>query len=71
MDLGGGDAAAVYLFDGEGYVQVESGYGFVEDGGIDSGVEEGSEEHVAANAGEAVKVSDTHVGYCSMFGWRC
>ena len=32
----------------------------MEDFGIDSGVDEGSEEHVATDAGEAVEVGDTH-----------
>ena len=70
VDLGGGDAAAVDLFDIECRVEVERGYGFVEDVGIDSGVEEGSEDHVATDAGEAVEVGDTHRGYCFMFGVR-
>ena len=67
VDLGGGDSAAVYFFDLEGCVEVQRGYGFVEDVGVDSGVEEGSEEHVATDAGEAVEVSDTHGDYCFMF----
>ena len=39
---------------------MQGGGGFVEDFGIDSGVDEGSEEHVAADAGEAVEVGDAH-----------
>ena len=56
----GGDSAAVDLFDFEGGVEIQGGGGFVEDVGIDSGVDEGSEEHVAADAGEAVEVGDAH-----------
>ena len=32
----------------------------MEDGGIEAGVDEGSEEHVATDAGEAVEVGDAH-----------
>ena len=60
MNFCGGDTAAVDLFDFEGGVEVECGYGFVEDFGIDSGVDEGSEKHVARDAGEAVEVGDSH-----------
>ncbi len=38
----------------------------VKDLGVDSGVEEGAEEHVTGDAGEAVEVGDTHGGYCFM-----
>src|SRR5437899_2777882 len=38
----------------------QGGGGLVEDGGIEAGVDEGSEEHVAADAGEAVEVGDAH-----------
>ena len=70
MDFAGGDAAAVYFLDFEGGVEVEGGGGLVEDLGVDSGVDEGSEEHVATDAGEAVEVGDAHGGYCFMVGWR-
>lgn len=68
VDLGGGDSAAVYFFDLEGCVEVQGGYGVVEDLWVDSGVEEGSEEHVATDAGEAVEVSDTH-GFIVSCSW--
>lgn len=42
VDFGGGDAAAVYFFDLERCTQIEGGCGFVEDLGIDSGVDERS-----------------------------
>jgi hypothetical protein len=60
VDFGAGDSAAVYSFDLEGGAEVERGGGVVEDGGVDAGVEDGSEEHVAADAGEAVEVGDAH-----------
>ena len=37
---------------------------------IEAGVEEGPEEHVATDAGEAVEVGDAHGGYCFMVAWR-
>ena len=40
----------------------------MEDLRVDSGVDESSEEHVAADAGETVEVRDTHDGYCFMAG---
>ena len=66
MDFGAGDAAAVYLFDLEGGSEVEGGGGIVEDLRVEAGVEEGSEEHVTTDAGEAVEVGDAHGGYCFM-----
>src|SRR6266702_6885764 len=60
VNLCGGDSAAVYLFYLEGGVEVQGGGGLVQDGGIEAGVDEGSEEHVAADAGEAVEVGDAH-----------
>ena len=70
VDFGAGDAAAVDFFDFEGRAEVEGGGGVVEDLRIEAGVEEGSEEHVATDAGEAVEVGDAHGGYCFMVGWR-
>ena len=54
VDLGGGNAAAVYFFYAEGGPEVEGGSGFVEDGWGDAGVEESAEEHVSSDAGETV-----------------
>ena len=65
VNFGGGDSAAVDLFDLEGGVEIQGGGGLVEDGGIEAGVEEGSEEHVATDAGEAVEVGDAHGGIVS------
>lgn len=65
VDFGGGDSAAVYFFDFEGRAEIEGGGGFVEDLGVYSGVDEGSEEHVATDAGEAVQIGDAHEGIVS------
>ena len=56
----GGDATAVSLFYHERCVDIQRGYGLVEDFGIDSGVDESPEKHIAANAGEAVEIGDAH-----------
>jgi len=54
MDLGRVNAAAVCFFDLEDCAEVEGVGGVVEDLGGETGVDEGSEEHVATDAGEAV-----------------
>ena len=67
VDLGGGDAGAVDLFDLEGGAEVEGGDGCRGGcAGWEAGVEEGSEKHVAGDAGEAIEVGDTHDGHCFM-----
>ncbi len=66
MDLGAGDAAAVDLFDLEGGVEVQGGGCVVEYLRVEAGVDEGSEEHIATDTGEAVEVGDAHGGYCFM-----
>ena len=50
--------------------EVEGGGGVVEDLRVEAGVDEGSEEHVATDAGEAVEIGDAHGGYCFMGEWR-
>ena len=54
------DSATVDLFYLERCVDIQRAYGLTEDSGIDSGVDEGSEEHIAANTGEAIEIGDTH-----------
>lgn len=54
VDLCGGDAGAVDLFDLEGGTEVERGDDVVQDLGRDADVDQGSEKHVAGDAGEAV-----------------
>ena len=70
VDFGAGDAAAVDFFDFEGGSEIESGGGVVKDLRIEASVEEGPEEHVATDAGEAVEVGDAHGGYCFMVALR-
>ena len=60
VNLCGGDSAAVDFFDAKGGVEVQGSGGIVEDFGVDSGVDEGSEKHVAGDAGEAFEIGDTH-----------
>ena len=54
MDLGGGDAAAVYGFELQACVDVEGSGGVLEHMFGDAGVDQGAEEHVAGDPGEAV-----------------
>lgn len=68
--FGAGDAAAIDFFDLEGRSEVDGGGGVVQDLRIEASVEEGTEEHVATDAGEAIEVGDAHGGYCFMVGWR-
>ncbi len=72
MDFGAGDAAAVYGLDAEGGVKVEGCGGLVEDARGDAGFEEGSEEHVAGDAGEAVEIGEAlgHLVFdaCGLWG---
>src|SRR3954470_19639084 len=65
VDLGGGDAAAIGLLDGEGGFEVECFDGLMEDFGSDAGVDESPKEHIAANASEAVEIRDAHGGIVS------
>ena len=60
VNFGGGDSAAVDLFYLQAGVEIQGGGGLVEDGGIEAGVDEGSEEHVTTDAREAVEIGDAH-----------
>jgi hypothetical protein len=64
IDLGRGDPAAIGLLDGEGRVKFECGDGLMEDFWGDAGVDQCAEKHISADAGEAVKIGDTHAPYC-------
>jgi hypothetical protein len=59
-DLAGADAAAVYGFEGEGCAEVERGSGLLEELGRDTSVDQGTEEHVSAEAGEAFEIANVH-----------
>src|SRR5882757_1051993 len=65
-----GDSAAIDLFYLEAGVEIEGEGGLVEDRGIEAGVDEGSEEHVTTDAGEAVEVGDAHGGIVSWAAGR-
>ena len=65
VNLCGGDSAAVNFFYLEGGIEIQGGGGLVKDCGIEAGVDEGSEEHVTTDAGEAVEIGDAHGGIVS------
>ncbi len=54
VNLGGADAATIYFRDFQRCADVQGGNRFFEDFGRDSGVDQGGEEHVAADSREAV-----------------
>ena len=54
------DAAAIYGIKGEGCAEVERGGGLLEERGRDAGVDQGAEEHVSAEAGEAFEIANAH-----------
>jgi hypothetical protein len=60
VDLGAGDAASVDLLHLQACAEVECGGGVVEHLRRDSGIDQGPEEHIARDPGEAVKISNTH-----------
>ena len=60
VDLGGADAAAVYVVNVQLGPYVEGFGGLLQKAGGDSGIEERSQEHVSADAGKAFEISDTH-----------
>ena len=60
VDLGAGDAAAVYGFDPETGVDAERPGRVVEHVFGNAGVDEGAEKHVAGDTGEAIEVGDAH-----------
>ena len=60
VNFGGDNAAAVYLFDAEGCIDVQRGYGFVKNVRGEASVEESAEEHITADTGEAIQISNLH-----------
>lgn len=68
VNLGGGDAGAVDPFDLERRADVEGADGIVENVCVKAGIEQGAEEHVAGDAGEAVEVGETHAAIVSCGG---
>ena len=64
FDLKGGDSGSVYGLNLEGDAQVHGIGCCLEDTKGDTGSEEGSEEHIAGNSGETVKIGNTHRVHC-------
>jgi hypothetical protein len=64
IDLGRRDSAAIGLLDGERSVEFQCSDGLMEDFGGDASVDQGSEKHVAAYAGETVEIGNAHGRYC-------
>jgi hypothetical protein len=60
VDFDGPDAAAVHVMDVKLGSDVEGLRGLLQKFGGNSGVDQGSEEHVSADAGKAFEISDTH-----------
>jgi hypothetical protein len=60
VDLGGGDSGALDTGDLDFGSEVQFADGVTEEFRGDSGVDEGAEEHIAADAGETIEVSDPH-----------
>ena len=60
VDFGGGDAAAIDFLDSERCAEVESGHRLVKYLKRNSDIDERSEEHVPADAGEAVEIGHAH-----------
>jgi hypothetical protein len=54
------DAAAIDGFKDQGCAQVERRRRLLEQRGRDTGADEGAEQHVPAQAGEAFEIADTH-----------
>jgi hypothetical protein len=60
IDLGRADAAAVDVVDAQLGSYVEGVDGLQQEVGRNTGVDEGSKEHIPADACEAFEISDTH-----------
>jgi hypothetical protein len=58
----GADAAAVYRIEDEGCAEIECGGGLLKKRNGDAGVDQGAEEHVTTEAGEAFEIANAH-GY--------
>ena len=60
VDFGGGEAAAADLAHVKMRADIEGGGGFFKDDKGNARVDESAEQHVAANAGKTLKISNTH-----------
>ena len=54
------DAASIYGIEDEGCAEMEGRGGLLEESGGDAGVDQGAEEHVSAEAGEAFEITNAH-----------
>ncbi len=64
------DAAAVYGFKGERCAEIERRGGLLQQRGRDAGADEGAEQHVSTDAGEAFEIADAHGGFYLPLLWR-
>jgi hypothetical protein len=54
------DATAVYGVEDKGCAEVEKGGGLLQERGRDASVDEGAEQHVSTEPGEAFKITNAH-----------
>ncbi len=71
MSFARADAAAVYRIEGEGCAEIERGSGLLKKFRRDAGVDQGAEEHVTAEAGEAFEIANAHDDPCRISEGRC
>lgn len=65
---GGRDSATIGLAERERGAKVESFYCIMENFCRNTGVDKRSEKHIAADASEAIEISDAHGSYCFTVG---
>src|ERR1700733_9940662 len=56
------DAATIYGIEDEGRAEIEGRGGLLEERGRDAGVDQGAEQHVSTEPGEAFEIANTHDG---------
>jgi hypothetical protein len=56
------DAAAIYGIEDEGCAEIEGRGGLLEERGRDAGFDQGAEQHVSTEPGEAFEIANTHDG---------
>src|SRR6185312_12086195 len=65
MNLRGRNARPVHLLDRQPRAKIERGGGVLENPGIEPNIQQSTQQHVSADAGEAIKVGDSHEGIVS------
>ncbi len=63
MGFARADAAAIYGIEREGCAEIERRGGLLEERGGDASIDQGAEQHVSADAGEAFEIADAHGGF--------